>query len=45
MCIDINGDQCSFLDVHLNRVSKLCDDKSCYKEASVFVEHGSKVWD
>ena len=35
---------CAFLDGHLNRVSKSCDDKSCYEEASVFVEHGPKVW-
>ena len=25
------------------RVSKSCDDKSCYEDASVFVEHGPKV--
>ena len=45
MCMDLNGHPCSFLDAHLNRVSKSCDDKSCYEEASVFVEHGPKVWD
>ena len=28
---------------HLNCVSKLCDHKSCYEEASL-VEHGPKVW-
>ena len=28
---------------HLNYVSKSCDHKSCYKEASVVVEHGPKV--
>ena len=35
---------CAFLDAHLNRVSKSCNDKSCYEEASVFVERGPKVW-
>ena len=25
-------------------VSKSCDHKSCYEEASVLVEHGPKVW-
>ena len=30
--------------VHLNYVSKSCDYKSCYEEASVLVEHGPKVW-
>ena len=29
---------------HLNGVSKSCDHKSCYEEANVFVEHGTKVW-
>ena len=29
---------------HLNCVLKLCDHKLCYEEASVFVEHGPKVW-
>ena len=29
---------------HLNYVSKSCDHKSCYEEASVSVEHGPKVW-
>ena len=29
---------------HLNCVSKSCDHKSCYEEASVLVEHGPKVW-
>ena len=28
----------------LNCVSKSCDHKSCYEEASVLVEHGPKVW-
>ena len=28
---------------HLNYVSKSCDHKSCYEEASVLVEHGPKV--
>ena len=36
---------CSILDAHLNRFSKECDVKSCYVEASVFVEHGPKIWD
>ena len=45
MCIDLNGHLCSFLDARLNRVSKSCDDKSCHEGASVFVEHGPKVWD
>ena len=43
MCMDLNGHPYSFLDAHLNRASKSCDDKSCYEEASVFVEHGPKV--
>ena len=29
---------------HLNCVSKSCDHKSCYEEASVLVEHGPKEW-
>ena len=29
--------------LHLNSVSKSCDHKSCYEEASVLVEHGPKV--
>ena len=37
MCMYLNGHPCSFLDAHLNRVSKSCDDKSCNKEASVFL--------
>ena len=45
MCMDLNGHPFSFLDAHLDRVSKSCDDKSCNEEASVFVEHGPKVWD
>ena len=36
MCMDLNGHPCSFLDAHLNRDSKSCDDTSCYKEASIF---------
>ena len=44
-CMDLNGHLCSLLDAHLNRVSKLCDGKSCYEETSVFVEHGPKIWD
>ena len=40
MCMDLNGHPSSFLDAHLNRVSKSCDDKSCYEEASVFVRYG-----
>ena len=45
--MDFNGHPCSFLDAHLNRVSKYmkCDDKSCYEETSVFVDNGSKIWD
>ena len=31
-------------DALLNRASKSCDVKSCYEEASVFVEHGPNVW-
>ena len=31
-------------EFHLNCVSKSCDHKSCYEEASVLVEHGPKVW-
>ena len=42
---NFNGHPCSFLDTHLNCVSKSCDHKSCYEEASVLVEHGPKVWD
>ena len=34
--MDLNGHPCSFLDAHLNRVSKSCDDKSCYEEASFY---------
>ena len=45
MCIYLNGHPSLFSDVHLDRVSKSCDDKSCYEEAGVFVEHGPKVWD
>ena len=30
---------------HLNCVLKSCDQKSCYEEASVLVEHGPKVWE
>ena len=44
MCMDLNGQPCSFLDTHLNCVSKSCDHTSCYEEASVLVEHGPKVW-
>ena len=44
MCIDLNGHPCSFFDTHFNCVSKSCDHKSCYDEASVLVEHGPKVW-
>ena len=29
---------------YLNCVSKSCNHKSCYEEASVLVEHGPKVW-
>ena len=29
---------------NLNCVSKSCDHKSCYDEASVLVENGTKVW-
>ena len=29
---------------HLIYISKSCDHKSCYEEASVLVEHGPKVW-
>ena len=45
MCMDLNGYSCLFLDTHLNCVSKSCAHKSCYEEARVLVEHGSKVWD
>ena len=45
MCLDLNGHPCSYLDAHWNRVSKSCDDKTCYEEACVFVEHRPKVWD
>ena len=37
MCMDLNGHPCSFFDGHLNCVSKSCEDKSCYEEASVFL--------
>ena len=43
-CMDLNGHKCSFFDALLNRASKSCDVKSCYEEASVFVEHGPNVW-
>ena len=33
-----------FFRLHLHCVSKACDHKSCYGEASVLVEHGTKVW-
>ena len=36
MCMDLNGHPFTFWDVHLNRVSKSCDDKSCYQETIVF---------
>ena len=36
MCMDLNGHPCLFFDTHLNCVSKSCDHKSCYDEASVF---------
>ena len=29
---------------YLNCISKSCDHKSCYEEASVLVEQGPKVW-
>ena len=29
---------------HLNCVSKSCDHKSSYEEASILVEHGPKEW-
>ena len=42
MCIDLHGHPCSFLNAHLNHVSKSCDDKSCYEEASVFIDMVSR---
>ena len=35
--MDLHGHPCSFLDAHLNRASKSCDDKPCYDEAIVFL--------
>ena len=37
MCMDLNSHPCSFLNAHLNCVSKSYDDKLCYEEASVFL--------
>ena len=36
LCMDLNDRPCSFLDAHLNRLSKSCDGKSCFEEACVF---------
>ena len=44
MCMNLNGYPCSFFAFHLNCVSKSCDHKSCYEEASVLVVHSPKVW-
>ena len=33
-----------FFAFHLNCVSKACDHRSSYEEASVLVEHSPKVW-
>ena len=35
--MDLNSHPCSFLNAHLNCVSKSYDDKLCYEEASVFL--------
>ena len=40
MCMNLNDHPCSFLDTHLNCVSKSCDRKSRYVEASVVQRYG-----
>ena len=36
LTVRLNDHPCSFLDAHLNLVSKPCYDKPCYEEASIF---------
>ena len=37
MRMNLNGHPYSFLDTHLNCVSKPCDRKSCYEDTIVFL--------